>query len=73
MLTTPREAGLLLRGLREDQSLTRAEVATKAGVSLRWLANFEHGKPSVDMSKALDCFQVLGYGFELTPLPWKAG
>jgi len=70
MLTTAREAGIVLRGLREQAGLSRAELAAKAGVSVRWLAGFELGKPAVDFGRVLDCFQVLGYGFEPRPLPW---
>ncbi|MDR0849814.1 MAG: helix-turn-helix domain-containing protein [Propionibacteriaceae bacterium] len=65
MFRTPREAGILLRGLREEAHLSQAALAAQAHVSLRWLVNVENGKPSVDMSKVMDCFQVLGYGFDL--------
>jgi transcriptional regulator with XRE-family HTH domain len=68
MFTTTREAGLLLRDLREQAGDTQTGLAARAGVSVRWLINFEGGKPSVDMSKVADCFQVLGYAFEVVPL-----
>ncbi|MDR1710340.1 MAG: helix-turn-helix domain-containing protein [Propionibacteriaceae bacterium] len=70
MFTTPREAGILLRGLREQAELSRADLAAKAGVSVRWLSAFELGKPAVDLGRVLDCFQVLGCGFEARPLAW---
>ncbi|MCL2788576.1 MAG: helix-turn-helix domain-containing protein [Micrococcales bacterium] len=69
MFTTPREAGILLRCLREDAGMTGAQLAEKARVSLRWLVSLENGKSSVDMLRVQDCFQALGYGFDLVPLP----
>ena len=69
MIRTPREAGLVLRSLREEQGLTQLQVAERAGVSPRWLVSFEGGKGSVDMSRVLDCFQVLGYAMEITRIP----
>lgn len=69
MFTTPRDAGIILRGLREDAGVTGAQLAEKAGVSRRWLVNLEAGKPSVDMSKVMDCFVALGFAFDLVALP----
>ena len=65
MFTTPREAGMLLRQLREDAGLSRTELAGRAQVSKRWLTDFENGKPSVYMSMVMDCFAALGAGFEV--------
>lgn len=65
MFTTTREAGMLLRSLREDAGLSQAELARRAGVSRRWLVDVENGKPSVDMSRVLDCFAVFDAGFEV--------
>ncbi|WGW13275.1 helix-turn-helix domain-containing protein [Saxibacter everestensis] len=65
MFRTPRDAGMLLRRLREDAGWSQAVLAERAGVSKRWLVNFENGKPSVDMSMVMDCFAVLGAGFEV--------
>ena len=69
MFTTPREAGYLLRSLREDAGLTGSQLAEKARVSLRWLVAFENGKPNVDMFRVMDCFQALGHGFDVVSLP----
>jgi len=49
--------------------MTGAQLAEKARVSLRWLVSLENGKSSVDMLRVQDCFQALGYGFDLVPLP----
>ncbi|OPX16256.1 helix-turn-helix transcriptional regulator [Gordonia polyisoprenivorans] len=69
MFRTPREAGIVLRSLREESGLSRAALAQKSGVSMRWLLSFENGKPSVDMSKVMDVFSALGYGFDVVADP----
>ncbi|WP_368858338.1 helix-turn-helix domain-containing protein [Nocardia alni] len=56
---------MLLRALREDAGWSRTELAGRAHVSKRWLADFENGKPSVYMSMVMDCFAALGAGFEV--------
>ena len=73
MFTTSREAGIYLRRLREDAGLSQVELAERAGVSRRWLIDFENGKPSVDMSRVLDCFAALGAGFEVVVRSAEAG
>jgi transcriptional regulator with XRE-family HTH domain len=65
----PGDFGFILRYLRERESLTRAELAAKAGVSVRWLANVEAGKPSADVSKILDSYKALGYSFSVVHYP----
>ncbi|MEP9392375.1 helix-turn-helix domain-containing protein [Gordonia sp. VNQ95] len=69
MFRTPREAGIVLRSLREDAGLSQAALAERAGVSMRWLLNFENGKPSVDMSKVMDVYSALGYAFDVVADP----
>ena len=65
MVTTAREMGMALRRLREDAGWSRDVLAQRAGVSKRWLASFETGKPSVELSKVMDCFAVLGAGLDV--------
>ncbi|MGC5254974.1 helix-turn-helix domain-containing protein [Gordonia sp. DT218] len=65
MFRTPREAGIVLRHLREEAGLSQAVLAERAGVSKRWLVNFENGKPSVDMSLVMDAFAALGTAFDV--------
>ena len=69
MFRTPREAGIILRNLREDAGLSQAVLAQRASVSKRWLINFENGKPSVDMSLVMDVFATLGYAFDFVVDP----
>jgi len=42
MFTTTREAGMLLRALREDAELSQVELARRANVSRRWLVDVEN-------------------------------
>lgn len=60
---------MVLRRLREDARVSQAELAVRAGVSRRWIINFESGKGTVDMSKVMDCFAVFGCSFELADDP----
>lgn len=73
MFRTPREAGMLLRRLREDAGMSQGELAERAMVSRRWLINFENGKSSVDMSKVMDSFAVVGRSFNLVAVPPQTG
>ncbi|MDR1833727.1 MAG: helix-turn-helix domain-containing protein [Propionibacteriaceae bacterium] len=69
MFTTSREAGQIVRSLREAAGLTGAELAERAGVSPRWLVNLGSWKPHLDMARVMDCLQALGYGLDVTALP----
>ncbi len=63
----------MLRNLREDAGLSQAALAQRAGVSKRWLINFENGKPSVDMSLVMDVFATLGFAFDVVSDPAAVG
>lgn len=58
---TVREAGPLVRELREEQGWTQAELARRAGVSRSFLVDLEAGKSTVETWKFMDVFQALGY------------
>lgn len=60
-ITTPRQAGIYVRQAREAQSLTRATLAKKAGVSERLLASLELGDATgIRLDKLLAIFNALG-------------
>ena len=60
-ITTPRQAGIYVRQAREAQSLTRAALANKAGVSERLLASLELGDATgIRLDKLLAIFNALG-------------
>ncbi|UKA62047.1 helix-turn-helix domain-containing protein [Arthrobacter sp. FW306-04-A] len=58
---TVREAGPLVRELREEQGWTQVELARRAGVSRSFLVDLEAGKSTVETWKFMDVFQALGY------------
>ena len=60
-ITTPRQAGIYVRRMRETQGLTRAALAKKAGVSERLLASLELGDATgIRLDKLLVIFDALG-------------
>lgn len=58
---TVREAGPLVRELREEKGWTQVELAQRASVSRTFLVDLEAGKPTVETWKFMDVFQALGY------------
>ncbi len=53
--------GALLRGARTAQGMSRADLAERAGVSVRLVAELERGaRPNVSLETALLLLQVLG-------------
>lgn len=62
-ISTPRQAGIYVRQVREAQGLTRAVLAKKAGVSERLLASLELGDATgIRLDKLLTVFNALGIG-----------
>jgi y4mF family transcriptional regulator len=58
---TVREAGPLVRELREERGWSQAELARRASVSRTFVIDLESGKSTVETSKFMDVFQALGY------------
>ena len=56
-----REAGALVRELREERGWSQAELARRANVSRTFLIDLESGKATVETSKFMDVFQALGF------------
>lgn len=57
----PRQAGAHVRQTREEQGLTRAQLAQRAGVSERLLASLELGDaPGIRLDKLLSILHALG-------------
>ena len=60
-ISAPRQAGIYVRRAREAQGLTRAQLATAAGVSERLLASLELGDATgIRLDKLLAVFAALG-------------
>ncbi len=60
-----RNLAAAVRGRRQDLGLTQAELATRAGVSRKWVYEFEAGKPNAELRLILRVLDVLGLAFEL--------
>ena len=56
-----------VRTLRRARSLTQAQLAAKAGVSRKWLSEFENGKDTVELGLFLKLLKCLDYRIELHP------
>ena len=54
-----------VRGRRRDLGLTQAELAMRAGVSRKWVYEFEAGKPTAELRLILRTLDVLGLTLEL--------
>lgn len=55
-------------GRRVALGLSQGEVAARAGVSRKWLSDFESGKATVEVRKVLDVLEVLGLRLSVAPL-----
>jgi len=60
-----RNLAAAVRGQRRDLGLTQAELATRAGVSRKWVYEFEAGKPSAELRLILRVLDALGLTLEL--------
>lgn len=69
---TPGEFGALYREVRTVAGLTQQAAAESAGVSRKWLSEFEQGKATVELGMVLRCFAALGVTFtpsQVSPSP----
>ena len=65
-LDIPRQAGIYVRSAREEQGLTRDQLAQRAGVSKRMLASLELGDSAgVRLDKLMAVLGALGLGLSL--------
>jgi len=60
-----RDLAAAVRGRRRDLGLTQAELAMRAGVSRKWVYEFEAGKPAAELRLILRVIDVLGLTLEL--------
>ena len=58
-IRTPGDLGAVARGRRRALRLSQTKVAEAAGVSRAWLAEFENGKPTVELGRVLSVLLVL--------------
>ncbi len=58
-----------VRGRRKDLGMNQAELARRAGVSRKWIYEFEAGKPTAELSLLLRVLDELGLALDVAPHP----
>lgn len=61
-----RDLAAVVRGCRRDLGLSQAELATRAGVSRKWIYQFEAGKPTAELQLILRVLDALGLVLDVT-------
>lgn len=59
-MSTPAELAVVVRDRRRELRLTQQQAAELAGVSAKFIRDFERGKDSVRLDKLQDLLVVLG-------------
>ncbi len=59
-LRSIRDFAAAVRGRRQDLGLSQAELAARAGVSRKWIYQFEAGKPTAELRLILRVLDALG-------------
>lgn len=57
---TVAELGKLAQAVRKRQGLTQFDLSALSGLGIRFLVDFEKGKETIQMQKALDVLSQLG-------------
>ncbi len=61
-----RDLSAVARGRRRDLGLSQAELAARAGVSRKWIYQFEAGKPTAELRLILRILDALGLILDVT-------
>jgi HTH-type transcriptional regulator / antitoxin HipB len=62
-----RDLAAAVRSRRLDLGLNQADLARRAGVSRKWVYEFEAGKPSAELGLILRVLDALDLALELAP------
>jgi HTH-type transcriptional regulator / antitoxin HipB len=60
-----RDLAAAVRGRRTDLGLSQAELAVRAGVSRKWIYQFEAGKPTAELRLILRVLDALGLALDV--------
>jgi y4mF family transcriptional regulator len=60
-----RDLAAAVRGRRRDLGLSQAELAVRAGVSRKWIYQFEAGKPTAELRLILRVLEALGLALDV--------
>lgn len=67
------EAAAAVRGRRLDLDLSQDQLARRAGMSRKWVYEFEAGKPKAEFGHVLRVFEALGLHLDLSKEPTHDG
>ena len=62
---TAKEIGVIVQKTRKAQGLTQPQLAMACGTGVRFIVDFEAGKETCQIGKALNVVQMLGLGVEI--------
>lgn len=71
-LTSARTAGELVRDRRRQRGLTQQQLAEKAGVSRKFVSEFEAGHDRAELGKAMRVMEAAGLGLQARDEPSQA-
>jgi transcriptional regulator with XRE-family HTH domain len=71
-LRTAEDAGRIARAARRARKLTLDDVYATTSLSLRFLSEFERGKPNASLGRALRTLEALGLDIVVVPRPHTA-
>jgi HTH-type transcriptional regulator/antitoxin HipB len=60
-----RDLAAAIRGRRTELGLTQADLAMRAGVSRKWVYEFEAGKPAAELQLILRVVDALGLALDV--------
>lgn len=69
IIRTPRELGHLIRDRRRQAGLTQERLATRIGVSRKWIIDIESGKRTAELTLVLRTLKALGIDLDARPRP----
>lgn len=68
-ISTLRQLRNLVRGTRLEQGLSQQSLAERAGVSRKWLSEFERGNPNAQLGLVLAVLDALQICLTAHPVP----
>lgn len=68
-ISTLRQLRNLVRGTRLEQGLSQQSLAERAGVSRKWLSEFERGNPNAQLGLVLAVLDALQIYLTAHPVP----
>ena len=66
-ITRPYELAAALRGIRREQNLTQAQLASRSGTSRQWVSAAENNKLPFGVELVCRLVYALGYQIDLVP------